>query len=88
MDLYKMKQESYKNYTQREARAAVKQDGPALQYVKEQSEALCLAAVRQNGYALQYVDERCLSKKEACEMTLAQISEALGFEVKIVKGRE
>ena len=36
---------------------AVKQDGYALRYVKEQSEAVCLEAVKQDGYALQYVKE-------------------------------
>jgi hypothetical protein len=34
---------------------AVEQNGYALQYVKEQSEAVCMKAVEQNGYALQYV---------------------------------
>jgi hypothetical protein len=35
---------------------AVKQNGYALSYVKEQTEAVCLEAVKQNGYALSYVD--------------------------------
>ena len=34
---------------------AVNQDGDALQYVRDQTEAVCLAAVNQNGYALRYV---------------------------------
>ena len=34
---------------------AVESDGDALQYVKDQSEAVCLKAVERNGYALQYV---------------------------------
>jgi hypothetical protein len=34
----------------------VKQDGNALQYVKDQTESICLEAVKQDGYALQYVD--------------------------------
>jgi len=37
--------------------AAVRQNGLALQYVKEQIEEICLAAVKQNGLALQYVKE-------------------------------
>ena len=35
--------------------AAVKQGGYALQYVKEQTEKICLSAVEQNGDALRYV---------------------------------
>ena len=34
---------------------AVKRNGYALQYVKEQTEAICLEAVKEDGYALQYV---------------------------------
>ena len=34
---------------------AVENDGDALQYVKEQSEAVCLKAVENDGDALQYV---------------------------------
>ena len=37
---------------------AVKQNGYALQYVKEQTLEICLEAVKQNGYALQYVKEQ------------------------------
>ena len=37
--------------------AAVKQNGYALQYIKEQTPDICLAAVKQYGYALQYVEE-------------------------------
>ena len=47
-----------KNLQGKEAMEAVKQDGLALQYVKEQTEAICIEAVKQNGYALQYVDSR------------------------------
>ena len=36
---------------------AVKQDGYALQYVKDQTEAICLAAVKQKWCALEYVDK-------------------------------
>ena len=39
-------------------KAAVSQDGDALQYVTEQSEEICKAAVSQNGYALRYVKEQ------------------------------
>ena len=34
---------------------AVERNGYALQYVKEQTEAVCLKAVESNGYALRYV---------------------------------
>jgi hypothetical protein len=34
----------------------VKQNGLALEYVKEQTPEICLEAVKQDGYALQYVD--------------------------------
>jgi len=48
--------------TGKEALAAVKQDGYALQYVKKQSEAVCLEAVKQNGDALRYVDKNIFEK--------------------------
>jgi hypothetical protein len=35
---------------------AVKRNGDALQYVKDQTEAVCLEAVKQDGDALQYVN--------------------------------
>ena len=41
---------------------AVKQNGNALPYVKEQSEAICLEAVKQDGNALPYVDIRVFGK--------------------------
>ena len=37
---------------------AVKRDGYALQYVKEQTPEICLEAVKTDGYALQYVKEQ------------------------------
>ena len=46
------------NLKGKEALAAVKQDGNALQYVEEQTETICLAAVEQDGCALQYVREQ------------------------------
>ena len=45
------------SYSGDEALEAVKQNGYALQYVKEQTEEICLEAVKQDGYALQFVDE-------------------------------
>ena len=46
------------NLKGKEALAAVKQDGNALQYVKKQTETICLAAVERDGCALQYVREQ------------------------------
>ena len=40
-----------------ECLAAVRQDGYALKYVKEQTEEICLEAIKQNGYALRYVKD-------------------------------
>ena len=37
---------------------AVESDGYALQYVKEQTEAVCLKAVERNGDALRYVNKK------------------------------
>ena len=37
---------------------AVESDGDALQYVMDQTEAVCLKAVESNGYALQYVRDQ------------------------------
>ena len=39
---------------------AVKQDGNALRYVKEQTKDICLEAVKQYGYALRYVKEKII----------------------------
>lgn len=39
-----------------DALKAVESDGDALQYVKDQSEAICLKAVENYGDALRYVD--------------------------------
>jgi len=37
---------------------AVERNGDALQYVKDQTEAVCLKAVEWNGYALRYVKDQ------------------------------
>ncbi len=52
------KEENIKNLKGNEALEAVKQNGYALQYVKEQTEAICLEAVKQDSDALQYVKEQ------------------------------
>ena len=48
--------------TKKEALSAVRQEGCALRYVKEQTEAVCLAAVRKNWDAIKYVDKRVFKK--------------------------
>jgi hypothetical protein len=42
---------------------AVKQNGNALYYVKNQTEAVCLEAVKQDGFALLYVDKTIFDKE-------------------------
>ena len=37
--------------------AAVKADGAALQYVREQTPEICIAAIKANKVALHYVDK-------------------------------
>lgn len=44
-------------FNEKECLEAVKQDGLALEYVKEQTPEICLESVKQNGLALEYVDE-------------------------------
>ena len=53
-----------KNLTGTGALHAVKQDGYALQYIKEQTNEICLAAVNQNGDAFRYVEERIFNEIE------------------------
>ena len=54
---------------------AVKQDGYALRYVRDQIEAICIAAVKQDGNALRYVRDQseaiCIAavKKNAGALT-------------------
>ena len=43
-------------YKGKEALEAVKRNGYALSYVKEQTPEVCLEAVKRNGYALRYVN--------------------------------
>ena len=50
--------EIYTLFTEKESLEAVKQEGYNLQYVREQTEAICLEVVRQNGNSLQYVREQ------------------------------
>ena len=60
--------------TVEEALEAVKRNGCALQYVKDQTEAVCLEAVKEDGDALQYVKDQteavCLEavKRNGCAL--------------------
>jgi hypothetical protein len=42
---------------------AIRQNGCALEYVKNQTEELCLIAVKQNGHAIEFVDEEFKTDK-------------------------
>ena len=57
-EIIEAKNKTYKYFTKEESLEAVKQDGFALQFVNEQTKAICLEAVKQNGDALQYVKEQ------------------------------
>jgi len=63
-------------YAGEEALAAVKCNGDALQYVKDQSEAVCLAAVKQNGHALRYVKDQ---SEAVCLAAVKQNGRALRY---------
>jgi hypothetical protein len=56
-------------------------DGDALQYVKEQSEAVCLKAVESDGAALQYVKEQseavCLKAVESDGAALQYVNPSI-----------
>ena len=47
-----------KDLVGKKALEAVKQNGYALRYVKEQSESICFEAVKQDGFALRYVSSK------------------------------
>ena len=55
---------------------AVKNEGYALQYVKEQSETVCLEAVKNEGYALKYVKEQ---SETVCLEAVKRNSDALQY---------
>jgi hypothetical protein len=82
-EIIKKKSEMYKYFTEAEALAAVKQTGYALRYVAVQTESICLAAVKNDGDALQYVKEHLFIEEK--ELTIQQISDLLGYNVKKVK---
>ena len=75
-ELIKQKKSRYKYFTQQESLEAVKQNRYALQFVHEQTEAICLEAVKQNGYALQFVHEQT---EAICLEAVKQDGDALQF---------
>ena len=80
-ELLKYKEKYYKlnrkrNLLDEEALVAVQKNGWALQFVKEQTPAICLVAVKQNGYALQYVKEQT---PDICLAAVQQNGYALQF---------
>jgi hypothetical protein len=56
--------------TAESALKAVENDGYALRYVKDQTEAVCLKAVGRDGLALQYVMDHALFKKIAAKFSI------------------
>ncbi len=64
---------------------AVKRDGYALRYIKEQSSEICLEAVKQDGDSLQFVD-KTIFDTDVIEMTIGEIEDKLGLKIKIIKG--
>ena len=53
-----------KNLVGKEAIEAVKRNGDALMYVKDQTQEVCIEAVKRNGYALRYVQEELFEEKK------------------------
>ena len=74
--------QAYNGYFNRncpkECLEAVKQDGHALQYVKEQTHEICLEAVKKNGHALYHV------KEQTYELCLEAVKQN-GFALRYVK---
>ena len=58
----KGKESDIVNIPANEALEAVKQDGYALQYVKDQTKDICLEAVKRNSNALQFIDKSVFLK--------------------------
>jgi len=64
------------SYSGDEALKKVKQNGHALQRVKEQTPEICLEAVKQNGFTLQYVKKQT---PEICLEAVKQNGHALQY---------
>ena len=66
----------FKDYSEEEILEAVKQNGLALQFVKNQTEAICLAAVKEYGYALNYIKKQT---EEICYEAVKKDGNALKY---------
>ena len=55
---------------------AVKRNGYALQYVKDQTEQVCIEAVKRNGFALRYVKEQT---EQVCIEAVKEDGDALRY---------
>ena len=66
-----------------QALEAVKKDGYALQYVKEQTPEIALEAVKKDGGALQFVKSYIFNQGEK-EISILEIEQILGYSIKII----
>ncbi len=73
-----MKELRFVKNTEEEIIKAVESDGDALQYVKDQTEAICIKAVESDGDALQYV-------KDQTEAICIKAVERNGYALRYVK---
>ena len=62
--------------THKESLVACEQDGYALRYVKDQTEAICKVACEQDGYALQFVKDQT---EAICKVACEQNGDALQY---------
>jgi hypothetical protein len=67
---------SDKMMTDELCKLAVRLNGYALQYIKEQTEEICKLAVQEGGYALKYVKNQT---EEICRLAVRQNEYALQF---------
>ena len=81
LNKFKREESEIIEYKGDEALKAVKEDGDALRYVKEQTEEICLEAVKENGYALKYVKEQT---EEICLKAVEEDGDALQYVDKSV----
>jgi ribosomal protein S2 len=58
LKIFNASENDIKTISLENAMEAVKQNGNALRYVKEQTESICMEAVKQDGYTLRYVKEQ------------------------------
>ena len=74
-----MKELKFIKKIESEVLKAVESDGYALQYVKEQTEAICLKAVERNGYALRYVEIKSEKVYKIATYNKNEYGRAFGF---------